>query len=284
MKALGVTVKTTQEQGELEMHPGCGNVELFVKGQPKNIQLRIQTDAQSGVTPIAIQGGQPHEYDDGAVDFILNVPVTWVERGAKQVPRTRQRDVDNVDILFVEPMLQFRDIQVALVTRGERFFVTIQRVYQGIMRIENEEVRFIPSDPTHAYPGMDYAQTWQNMGHVLSLMTRIVHETIQSLGGEALEIPNPSEWAPKVIPEVTGWQQGWVEFFNPITNNGRILGSDGNEYFVGANALAEVKGPVKLLSPMKGVYFRVGNQEEGQRYAPIKSVKLPTTTDRNFKG
>lgn len=272
MKALGVIVESECLQGKVIMFPGCAVTELFVRGRPDQIQLRIKSEVRENITPIVIFGSHPYEYA-GAADFALTVPVQWREVRGKQVPRTRQPGVDNTDVILMDPSLHFRDIQIGLIARGERFYITAQRVYQGWVRIVKDEIRFVPSLPEHAYPGMDYAQVWKGMGEVLTVMGRIVNEVVQALGA-ALDIPKSTQWNPPQIPETNGWQRGIVEFFNPITNTGRLLGEDGIEYHIGFNTLNEVKGPVKLLAPMSGIYFRPGHQLEGQRYPPVQSIKV----------
>lgn len=271
MKALGVLVETTHRQGATEMRPGCAVTEVYVEGRPETMELRIKSEVRNGVTPMVIFGSHPHEYPNEA-DFVLTVPVTWTEQRGRWSPKTRQRGVDNADVILMDPQLHFRDVQVALITRGERLFITAQRIYEGSIRALEGGVNFIPSDPTHAYPGMDYAATWQGMGEVLSVMGRIVDETTKALG-VTLDTPEPAKWDPKEIPELNGWKRGTVEFFNPITNTGRLIDGNGIEYHIGSNSLAEVKGPVKLLPPMKGVYFRPGEPQEGQRYVSVKAIK-----------
>lgn len=271
MKTLGVVVKTEQRQGELTMFPGCAVTELFVQGRPEAISLQIQSEQREGTTPLVIFGGRPHEYE-GSANFTLTVPVRWEEIRGKWTPQTRQRGVDNADVILMDPLLRFRDIQVALVIRNERFYITAQQVYQGWVRVIDGEIRFIPSAPEHAYPGMDYAQTWKGMGEVLASVGRIVDETVKALGA-ALDIPIPAQWKPSVLPNLNTWERGTVLFFNPITNSGRLLGGDGIEYHVGPNALNGVPGPMKLLAPMSGVYFRLGQPQQGQRYVSVKAIK-----------
>ncbi|MEK7510365.1 MAG: hypothetical protein AAB567_02280 [Patescibacteria group bacterium] len=274
MKALRVIVQTKDNQGDLKMAPGCAITELFVEGRPDHIQLRIKSEVRDGITPMVIFGGQPHEYA-GEADFTLTIPVRWEEIRGRWIPQTRQRGVDNADCIMMDPALHFRDIQVALVTRQERFFITAQHVFQGWVRMVEGKVRFIPSLPEYAYPGMDYAATWKGMGEFLAVMGRIVEQTVSALG-VTLETPKPAQWSPPEIPELNGWQRGVVEFFNPITNTGRLISEDGAEYHIGSNALSEVQGPVKLLAPMKGVYFRPGQPpQENQRYVSVKAIKWP---------
>lgn len=273
MQAFGIAVLTGQQQG-----PRFGSAEvgyfgcpLRVMGRPESITLRIE-DGKNGLTPLAIYDGKPYEGE--RLDFQLTVPVSWMEQGSLWIPRTRSRwdERDFVDILLINTQLHFVDVQVSLLSRKGRFYTMAQRVYDGWMRIVNEEACFIPAHPFYAYPGADYRATWKDKGSVLATMARVVHEILSTIG-DGLDKVVAAKWEPREIPVLEGWRRGHVLFFNPITNTGHVLGEDGTIYHVYGNNLVGIEGPIHMLSPMAPVYFRPGKQEEGQAFPSVKSCK-----------
>lgn len=262
MKAFGIAVQTEQAQrNQVLLGKHAAVCSLEVRDRPDSVTLRIGAKG-NGVSPIAIQAGIPHEYaNDLAYD--LTVPVSRKIVNNVWVPHTRVQNQDNVDIIVVDGNLYFEDIQVSLLTRKGRFYIAVQRVYAGWMRIVEDEVHFVPSDSVYAYPGADYRGTWKNMGQVLATMTRVTHAVLETLGGRLPDVASAT-WQPKEVQKLGGWSRGHLLFFNPITNYGHLLGEDGNKYFVYGNNLVDVRGPVHLLEPMAPVYYRPGQQDEGK--------------------
>jgi cold shock CspA family protein len=254
VKALGVKIGTKYRQGSTVMGPGHAYAELLVKGRPFNIPIHIQARSRQEITPLIIFDGKAHQSDSTSIGFTLNVPVKWTEG----VPQTRHPGEDNLDVIFLDSELRVSDIQVGLVTRKGRFFLTAQRVFEGWARERNEgDMCFIPSRPEFAYPGMDYRETWKDMGEVLSVIGGTVSDFARTLG-TPLDIPEPAFWKPIYTPAPKGWQCGIIEFFNAISGTGRILGEDGVRYFVHfSNILSDnPREPVRILEPMSSVFFR----------------------------
>ncbi|MDO8577268.1 MAG: hypothetical protein Q7R55_00110 [Candidatus Wildermuthbacteria bacterium] len=270
MQAFGIAVLTEERQEEVLDGGGYRGSSLQVVGHPQTIALRVRARG-NGVTPIAIYGSQICEYPE-QLDFMLRVPVTWKQQGSVWIPNTRERGKDNVDIILVDSGLHFKDVQVSLLSRKGRFYAVAQVVYEGWMRVVENEVRFIPSNPAYAYPGADYLATWKGMGSVLATMTRVIHGILDTMG-TSLEDPTPATWEPQEVAARNGWSKGHVLFFNPITNTGRLLGEDGFIYHVYGNDLVDVEGPIHMLEPMTPVYFRPGVQQEGQAFTPVRSCR-----------
>lgn len=270
MQAFGIAVHTKEAQGNEATGANHMLCPLNVEGRPESIKLQIQAKG-NGITPIAIHGSQPYEYSD-QLNFELEVPVEWRQLRGLWVPHTRQAGRDNVDIILIDESLHFRDIQISLLSRKGRFYIVAQRVYEGWMRIQDDEVRFLPSLPVFAYPGADYRATWKGMGNVLAIMARLVHSILDPMGA-SLKDPSPATWEPQRVEPLKEWGGGHVLFFNPVTNTGRILGENGVTYHVYGNNLVNVRGNVHMLEPMAPVYFRRGQQEKGQPFISVRSCK-----------
>jgi len=269
LEAFGVILGTKERQGEFCEGPGHAWQEVFPNRDQNHVSIRIRSKtAEEELASLVIFEGNPHEYD-GRVDFTLPVPLRW--QGAS-TPHTRQRGADNADVILVDANFHLHDIQVGLVSRQGRCFLTAQKIFQGWIRITQEETRFIPSSPTHAYPGMDYKNVWADMGQVLGTMGSYASALMEQLK-VPLTTPVPAEWKPAQIPEHAGWKRGTVLFFNLITKSGRIMGEDGIEYYVGYQQLVDVKGPLGILAPMTGVYFRPGEKNPDHQYPSVKSCK-----------
>lgn len=242
--------------------------EIIVPGKPSEIELKITVDPQEDVFAFTVFGGKA-EHLSG--EYVLSVPVRW-DGG---VPLTRQKGVDNMDIILMDEDGPYTDIQIGLVTRKGRFFVTVQRVYKGWVtrtrgqRVGEVEFELIPTDPVYAYPGCDYANIWHPMGDELIRMARELG-TSRSLSRvrRLLEVKGV-KWTPPHVLVFPGWSRGVVLFFNMITGTGQIEEmATGERYFVHFNQILD-GGPVPLLEPMTGVYFRPESRERR-----VKSVKV----------
>ena len=264
MRAFNVRVTTKQRQGSLDVIKNTSWTEVFANGRPKEIKVNIQTEGKNGIAPIIIRG-ETHESEKSSIEFTLPVQVQWVDG----VPRTRCPGKDNCDVILVDSNLRFTDVQVGLISRRGRFFLTGQKIFEGWIRDTGERIEFIPSAPEFAYPGMDYRQTWTNMGEILGIMGSLVSD----LGRTSLDIPEPAAWKPFSGPAPTNWQVGTVLYFNAISGTGMILDEDQTRYFVHhSKIILNGDPPVKMLKPMTGVYFRPA-KEENTRGPSVRSCK-----------
>lgn len=255
MKAFGVRIGTRHY---LQSPPAIlGNtVWAEVKTserQPSYIRLEIQADGKNNISPLIIFQGKPYESQSSinSIGFGLNVPIEWMDGR----PRTRFPGRDNLDVIFIDDNLYIKDVQIGLVTRKGKFFVTAQVVFRGWIE-EEQEMCFIPSQSEFAYPGMNYRDIWKNMGEILSVMGRIVTEVTVSLSGAPLEKRNPAKWTSALLPEKKSWMRGTVLFFNAVTGTGQILGENGERHFVHFSRVLTDQ-PVPLLEAGEGVYLRL---------------------------
>lgn len=262
MLALGVNVQTKENQKILPMRPGCAIAQLIGSGRPKEIQLRIGAEPRRGITSFVILGSKLHE-----TDFVLTIQVGWRKQECGQwTPWILHRAADNANVILMESSgLHFRNIQVVLFAAPDgQLFIIARQIFRGWVRTISGDTRFIPSRPEYAYPGMDYAKTWPCVAGFLSEMAI----------GKSLPIPNPALWNPNTIPELDGWKRGWTAYFSPIGNTGLLIGEDHAMYRIGPDALRDVPGPIKLLPPMKGLYFQGNPKQGGKGYAAAKSIKI----------
>lgn len=220
--------------------------ELEVLGQPDVITVKVAT-SDSDIPPLIIYGGQTFE---STAKMSIKVPVTWIDGK----PKTRNPGFDNLDVIFIDEEMKIKDVQVGIITRRGKFILTAQVVYNGWVR-GNEEMCFIPSRPEFAYPGMNYRETWKNMGEIVSAMGRMTTDIAKDLG-VPLEEHEPAEWIPASIPEIKNWKRGTVAYFNGITGTGMIIGEDGAKVFVHFKNIITEKGVTGVLLPMTGVYYR----------------------------
>ena len=250
MKFMGVKISTDINQGEMMLLGGATYAQLLVAegARPKIITLRVSREERPGIIPFSIFESRPGSMDSGT-EFVLNVPVYWNNHG---VPITRQKGVDNVDIIVLEPTTKyFLDIQVGLITRGGKFFITAQKIWEGWMKGKTmDDLEFIPAQSEHAYPGSDYSAIWVGMGEVM----RFTWELISKTAGP-LDKATPAKWTPRVPTPKTGWVGGTVAYFNMITGTGMVFEGT-QKHFVHFSAI-ESSNPVKTLPPMAPVEFRV---------------------------
>lgn len=252
-----------------------GWVETLIEGRPASITLAVAANAPVNGLVLAINYGVVKELTvDG---YLLNVGVTW--NGA--IPSTRKRYNDNVDIVFLEPDGAFSDIQVGLVTRDRRFFVTTQQIYKGwITRTRGfrpGEVKweFTPSDPIHAYPGCQYQSIWQDMAGELLSRAQNVGASLQR------SRVKPAQWVPPEVQPKPGWLTGVVRYFNLVTGTGVIEHKKGSLFFVHFSTILDKnRKPMvfPVLEPMTGVYFRSHSSmagEKGPNQGPPVKLVMP---------
>lgn len=249
MEFYGVSVEAedlSEKPGTKEEIAGFASwSEISVPHDRKSIDLMVKAARQEGIHSFAIFESRPREEKE----FLLSVPI----RRTKDGPMTRQRGVDNVDIILLDPMSRhFRDIQVGVVVRGGRFYLTAQKIWAGwITGSSAEDLRFVPSAPEHAYPGADYASIWRGMGEVMRFTGALLNE----YGEGPIDIAAPS-WNPAAssTPE-QGWKTGTVLYFNMITGTGSILDGEEKRFVHFSTIWAD--GRMKVLKPMSGVLFQL---------------------------
>lgn len=220
----------------------------------------------------------------------LRVPIEWrdSEHHEHKVPHTRQRGVDNVDIVLLLQSGAFMQLQVSVLTRGGKFFLSVQEIWGGeilelaegvdagelqFVEIDGQRYTVAPIWSEQAYPGGSYLKTFKNMG---PKVIRYATETSECQIPLARTLV-PMEWDPPSFPEnEKGWEGGIVTFFNPIVM-GRALLKDGRDVYINlASILNEQgqpelhKGGFPLLEPKQRVMLRIAKGDQGW-YA--KSVK-----------
>ena len=180
------------------------------------------------------------------------------------MPSTRQRGVDNVDIVLLREDGNFVEVQIGVVTRGKKFFITAQQIYKGwVARTVGDGVAttrytFTPSDGVHAYPGANYECIWAGVSDELERVAR--HEGTSRW----LSRVKPAKWNPPVVPSRESWKSGVMLYFNLITGTGIVQDQFEVEYMVHFSKILDA-GPMPVLEPMTGVYFRLGEQPNGKQ-------------------
>ncbi len=263
----GVHVSTDYASRRELILSSQGWQEILVTDKSEHIDLRVGVNNQEDVFPFTVSGGKA-EYLAG--ECVLSVPVRW----DRDIPLTRQKGVDNIDVILLDEDGPYTDVQIGLITRRGRFYVTIQQVYKGWItrtRVNGAgRVAFelIPTDPIHAYPGCDYANIWRPMGEELIRMARELGTSRPLSMVRKLSEVKVVRWNPPLVSVSSGWSRGVVLFFNMITGTGQIeqVGT-GELYFVHFNQILG-GDQVPVLEPMTGVYFR---PQAGEH--KVKSVK-----------
>ncbi len=280
----GVSIEAAGfEVGETRMMETCAWQEFLPKGRPSVIDLTVSVDTRGeDIIPFTVFGGEAKPlqgYD------ILSVPVRW-ERG---VPITRMAGVDNTDIHFLGYDGRDLDIQVGLITRRGRFFVTAQQLAKGWIVRGREGYDFVPTDPVHAYPGFKYSQIWPRMGEAVERVAREFGTSRQKWSVKRLAEVKAAAWRPTYIPERQGWLRGAPLFFNMISGTGVMAelrtilidaaGQHLEDVDVGRKCFVHFSkvpndGRVPVLEPMKSVYFHLGPQTQGDRLPQVASVEF----------
>lgn len=233
--------------------------EIEVRDQPRVIQIIITTAA----TARFIKDGAAID----ASEFLLTIPVRW----NGQVPQTRFRGQDNVDVAFANPDGTFLAFQASLVTRWGRFFICLQQVYYGsvLRTASSDDYSVQPLDSIHDYPGMDFQLSFPKVFEAIKVTARQIEDQPEAAVDRA-------HWMPPTVKPIEGRQRGVVKFFSAVTGTGFIQDldlPDGRSLFV---HFSDIRGGGRgsdafpILLPMEGVYFNRKQQEGGQ----VKAINV----------
>jgi hypothetical protein len=256
--------------------------EIAVTGRPDKVTLVIEINPQAGydLGPIALRPGQDMEFDDSQKEYRLVVPVQWKDVGHGIVaPHTRQKGVDNVDVVFLSKKGGVLDYQVALVTRGGKFYATVQKQFKGQVvrttgpRPGTRNIDVMPLEPVNAYPGNSgYDKTWERMG---ALLKKMVIEGDMP-GQQKSRAAQAAEWTePKFKADEKGWESMVVLYHNLVTGFGKLMDREGRPYQFRSDLIVDVpKGTLPMLEPGTLVWARK-TSEPGAADA-IKSIKVDT--------
>ena len=241
--------------------------QVFVTGRPSTVRLLVKIQPLLG-TAFVVSKGEVVRVNG---EYSFTVPVQW----DGEMPKTRLKGCDCVTVILLLEDGAFIDLEVALITRGGSFFLSVQRIYQGdIVRTRREGkpvMDFVPGRCAHAYPGVSYKGIWDANAAAVLGEARVVGSSIP------LSRTEVATWRPPTslpMPGVgSGWRVGVVYYFNMVTGTGRIADAEGKTYFVHFSNIVD-GGKVPTLTPMTAVLFRLGASIPGKD-TPVKSVKVP---------
>lgn len=271
MKAFGLVITTDVLQEE-NVHHGLEYawVQLLPAGKLSGVEVQLRLEGKPGeVVTFTMYMGT-----DYSVPFKFNIPVEW--NGDLANTRTKNQEGrwrDNADVILVDALAYYDDIQVAVVTPdGKHFFLTAQVVFRGHARIVDGEPVFIPAMDYFNYPENNYGRTWDRMGRMVGRLTEMIQVTTENLGG-TLQMPEAPKWHPTFtgMPRIQGKVRSAIAYYNPITMTGMAVGEDGVHYHVEANNLRRVKGLLKMVEPAALVYLQPGQRREGYTLTPVLS-------------
>lgn len=244
--------------------------------RPRSFRLKVDINVYHKADQTVLVVSKGEAIDLGVLHryCTLEVPVQWKGQ-PNEYPFTREKDVDNVDIILLDADGNFINVQVSLVTCGHDFYVGLQQVYRGhVVRTHGGRFDFVPTDAIHAYPGCNYGEIWQTMSESLASVAKEEEASMQK------SRVRPARWQSAYnLPERKGWSQGTVGYYNFVTRFGQILEQVGDDeyesYFVHfTNLLDEKTGnkPSKstllVFEPGRPVYFKKG--EPGKASAAMQ--------------
>ncbi len=280
----GVSIEAAGfEVGESKMGRTWGWQEFKPQGRPTMLDMYVSADVQAeDLIAFEVFSGEAiplHGYTT------LSVPVRW-DRG---MPITRQTGADNADVHLLSYDGQDLDIQVGVITRKGRFFLTAQQVAKGRIVRGRQGYEYVATDPVHAYPGFRYDQIWPKMGEAVEQVAREFGTSRQKWSVKRLAEVRRAAWLPDYIPHRDGWLRGAPYFYNMISGTGHVgeitgITTDGSHQQVsgvqtGRKCFVHFSkvpdGPVPVLEPMRAVYFRLGQQGQGDRLPQVAEVELP---------
>lgn len=247
-----------------------GNLAISAKIEPRvnriqeiglAVRIPVLTDGQFA---LVIRNGKSARLEQEEL-YMLNVPVRWDDNNGRDVqnpyPRTREKGVDNADILIVDQKGHMVDIQVSVVVRARTFHVCMQKVMEGqVVRTRKDGkllATVVPTVAEHNYPEFDYTRIWPEM------TDELIHVAMEESAFKQLSRTRQQEWNPpreSDIADSFGYWKGVIYYHNPITNSGTVedLLTEQSTFFnyKAVNAKART-GEVVLLQPMQACYFKL---------------------------
>ena len=275
-----VSVAPTARQNAIEGETvlcAAGTVahaQVSFPGRPSVVQLRLRVEVSSGTIYFLRSGKAPEELKAGE-DRFLSVQVIW----DGDIPRTRDAkgNSDCVDIFIMQANGIFVDLECGLITRGGKFYITVQRVYEGqALRTRKEGklvTELLPARAIHAYPGSNFGGVWTTLADV------VLAKSAAARASERKSRAFQPKWNPPALPPTNGggWIPGTVRYFNAMTGTGELQDAVGKKYFVHFRAIlprqdGEPISEVPLLTPMSTVLFRLESGSQHER-PKVKSVR-----------
>ena len=245
---------------------------------PLSLQLKLRVEADWACSRCYLlrSGKPPQEIKATNEEHFLLVGVKW----DGDIPKTRdtENNSDCLDVFIIEPNGRFVDFECGLITRGGKFFMSAQRVYEGQATRTRKDgkvvTELLPARAIHAYPGSNFQNVWTTLADVA---LEKVAETKASLQ-KSRSLFRP-RWNPPTLPQANGggWIPGVVRYFNAMTGTGELQDAAGKKCFVHFRSILgytdrDPRPEVPLLTPMSVVLFRL--EPTSQRERPkIKSVR-----------
>lgn len=280
MRAFGIEIHAGLKEGPRHLGKMVAWCEIHTEGKPDSIELQVSlTQEDDERNPFIMYMGEAH---DAPYSFVM--PVEW----ADPIPSTRikhptsGKGYDNCDVIFLDTRANYTDVQFGIVTRGGRFYLTMQVVFRGSVRFEDDNPLFIGDTP-FSFSGGDYGRTWDRMGEMVARLGRMVHAVTVALGSE-LEMPTYPEWREAEVTAANGCLGGTVLYHNMITGTGSLLGQDGKKYFVHFSNLRVPSDSGQPMMPVGMAFLEPGEgvqiEPEGSGNRVRAKTCLYTPTDR----
>jgi len=243
--------------------------------RPSSLQLKLRFENSNPKNYIyLLRSGKPaEEIGSGDVRLLL-VGVKW----DGDIPQTRDREsnTDCLDFFVMQPNGRFVDVEVGLVTRGGKFFISAQRVYEG-QAVRTREAgklvtQLLPGRAIHAYPDSNFQNVWT------TLADTVLEKVTTMKASEQKSRAYVPRWNPPTLPQLNGdWMPGVVRYFNSMTGTGELEDGAGKRYFVHYRDILPYRDgqplpEVPLLTPMSVVQFRFESNTRHLR-PKIRSVR-----------
>ena len=197
----------------------------------------------------------------------LEVKVEW----KNGLPKTRERDADNVDHFLVNADGIIVQLQTSLVTRGDTFYISNQELWAAkIVEVSSPSNKY----KTHEVNGKFYAAVnlWDDQAYLGSdfLFTNSktgpqLIEAMLSAGfkPDFYEVRPEIDWNPPAFPQKEGFAGAVVLWFNPNVG-GKVICEDGSIHFIPLKGIRDAegrsvmkRGEFCLMTPKQQVLLRV---------------------------
>ncbi len=219
--------------------------------KPKQVDIAFTGEIKDNITLFHIAGTTVTNMMEERNFPPFNIPITWkFNKMGDEVPHTREKDKDNVDLLLLRNDGKFAQLQVSVVVRGQRFWLCVQEIYYGqiaststekaaelgltCLAIGDRQIVGAPLAAENAYPRADYLKTFKTMGpQIAEYATK--NGTIAKLSDIEMATWQPEEFDQLEIPKqmkANGWMKAQVTFFNLVIGWGFALCEDGEPCMV----------------------------------------------------
>ena len=266
------------------------SAQILLDGKPEWLTLQLMHKVPDGVKVLFCQDGKIlNDVTETDIPF-FRLPVFW--RG--NVPHCGEAKKRDVSVILVAPDATLIQLEFAVTTRNNRFWLSVQELYAGqvarttaavadrrnvvTVDVEDHIALLAPLYPECNYPGADFLKTG-------GMVHGVVAYAVKRGNSKPLSQCSLAKWEtiPTVLPaemEKEGWVKATVLFFNFAWGMGFVRLADGTSVHVHFSKIVDQfgqpvieKGEFPIIHPMTEVAIRYAQGPKGLSATAVRELE-----------